>query len=197
MTAELYLALGKHTRMLTLVLGCCLWREKQHRLEYIEICAKSSACMACRYTSLLTRTPWLFLLSSRLSGWQRLISFLLQSWSTAELCSFICLKKNDVFHLVQSRIPKTTASTHLGLGPDLILWPCGADLHNPSCPSQPKNVYHSLQRCAISTNSMTYLTFAARVLDSHKTSKDVFNKPYKPKFLSPLLWSSSAGKRKK
>lgn len=38
-----------------------------------------------------------------------------------ELCSFISLKKNDALHLVKSRIPKTTAPTHLGLGLDLIL----------------------------------------------------------------------------
>lgn len=197
MTAEHYLALGKHTCLLTLVLGCCLWREKQQRLAYTEICTKSSACVACRYTSLLTRTPWLFLLSSRLSVWQHLISFLLQSWSTAKLCSFISLKKNDALHLVKSRIPKTTAPTHLGLGLDLILWPCGADLHNPSCSEKPKNTHHSTPLQTISMNTMPYLTFAARVLDSHKTSKDIFNKPYKTKFLGPLLWSSSVGKRKK
>lgn len=84
--------------------------------------------------------------------------------------------------------------------------PFGSDLHYPFRPSQPKSrvllnsakLHGSTGLQNLKMDRVPYLTFSAGIYRKcFVQGPQILNKPYKPKFLGPLLGSSSIGQKKK
>lgn len=112
MRAELNLALGKHTFLLIVLLGCCFWRETQHRLEGIKLCVKAAPWHSLQMYLAPSRDP-LAVPAIVLLSW-RASPPLLQHHSSSD------------HSLVQSKIVHSTPRSqtnlyHHSFAPDLIL----------------------------------------------------------------------------